>query len=180
MNAVKHGRYARSFYVLRHEDHAEFEAFTERFIRRLLPTDDLEIHLVRQLAFAEWRLLRISRMDSSVFDHEFISKKTALSSAGHDTAAATTLSVAANSLLENTRLPAYLAQREIQLLRVRNSVLRALRQLRSNSFILAVPPQLTEPMDVKPENEARNELPEETQVIDAEPLPGKPFQDPLP
>ena len=103
MNAFKHGKYARSFYVLRHEDREEFERLVERLSRCILPENSFEYHLVRQLAYVEWRLQRVFLMDTCILDREFEVKHTAYTQAGFDVDQPTSLGAATHALLEASK-----------------------------------------------------------------------------
>ena len=157
LNALKHGEYARSFFVLRHEDHAAFERLVEKLHRRLLPQDDLEYHFIRQLASIEWRLQRVFLMDSSLLDREFDVKSSAFLQSGLETDSPTSLGAATHTLLESSKLPAYLASRESQLIYARNSLLQTLANLRRGYPLPAPCPLIHDPLDLTPDNSFQNE-----------------------
>jgi hypothetical protein len=179
-NAIKHGRYARTFFVLAHEDQAQFEDLAQRFTSRLAPADELECHLVRQLAFVEWRLLRITRMDTAALDHEFAACHDSLRKAGHAPTPSETLAAAADSLLKTTRLPVYLAARETELVHARDSLLNVLRLYRQKWPLPAPHPQPADPIDLNPGKSFPVENNENTQPVESTPLPDLPFLNPLP
>lgn len=157
MNSLKHGRYSRSLFVLRHEDKAEFERIVEKLARRIQPEDDLEYHLIRQLASVEWRLQRVFLMDSSILDREFEVKAAAFDQAGIQTDPPTKLGAATHALLDHSKLPAYLATRESQLIYARNSILQTIRHLRKGHPLPAACSQIADPMDLRPDNSFQNE-----------------------
>jgi hypothetical protein len=168
MNAVKHGRYARSFYVLRHEDKAEFEHLVEKIARRIQPQDDFEYHLVRQLAAVEWRLQRVLLVDTTILDREFTVKESAFGQAGIASDPAASLGAATHALLENSKLPYFLATRESQLIYARSAILQTLRQLRKTPSLSAPCPQIIDPMDLRPDNSFQNEFETNSPVPDPE------------
>lgn len=158
MNALKHGRYARSFFVLRHEDHAAFERMVDKVARAFLPQNDFEYHLIRQLASIEWRLQRVLALDSSILDTEFAAADAAFSQHGLAPQTEVKLGAATHQLLESSRLPTYLAVRESQLLYARSQVLSTLRQVRKGGTPALPCPQIIDPTDTYPRSSFQNEL----------------------
>jgi len=63
-NALKHGLLAVQS-VIHGEDPADYDRLLTEFAERFLPSDPYERSLVRQMADAEWRLRRISRLESA-------------------------------------------------------------------------------------------------------------------
>ena len=63
-NALKHGLLAVQS-VIPGEDPADYDRLLTEFAERFLPSDPYERSLVRQMADAEWRLRRISRLESA-------------------------------------------------------------------------------------------------------------------
>jgi hypothetical protein len=175
-NALKHGRYARSFFVLRHEDHAAFERLVSQISRVFLPQNDFEYHLIRQLAAIEWRLQRVLALDSSLLDTEFAAADAAFSQHGLQPQPDVKLGAATHQLLESSRLPYYLASRESQLIYARSQVLSTLRQIRRGGTPTLPSPQVVVPMDLKPKSSFQNELhsnpaPNHSQPAENTPLP---------
>lgn len=71
-NALKHGLTARAV-VIFGEDADEYESFRSGFISRLAPADQLEEFLVDRVAACAWRLRRVVRVESEIFeDYESI------------------------------------------------------------------------------------------------------------
>lgn len=166
MNAFKTGKYSRSTFVLRHEDKAAFEALAQSLVRRYQPEDAVEYNLIRQLASVEWRLHRVFLMDTAVTDREFEVKSAALEQSAAEAADGApehvaeplTLGLVTHKLLENSRLPQYLASRESQLLYARNAILQTLNQLRKGYPLSGPCRQIIDPMDLKPDNSFKNEF----------------------
>jgi hypothetical protein len=178
LNALKHGRYARSIFVLRHEDHVAFERLVESLSRVLLPQNDVEYNLVRQLASIEWRLQRVLLIDSSILDQEFAASQETLRQHGASAPEGFQLGFTTHRLLENSRLPYYLATRESQLVYARSSLLATLKELRRGGTPPPHSGQIIDPMDVNIKSSFQNELrtnPPETQVQSTEnqPLTGE-------
>ncbi len=63
-NALKHGLLAKKS-VIPGEDPAEFEAHLTRFQDTFNPSNAFETGLVRQMADADWRLLRINHLEAA-------------------------------------------------------------------------------------------------------------------
>ncbi len=148
LNALKHGRYARSFFVLRHEDQAAFDHLVGVITRALLPQTDFEYYLVRQLAAIEWRLHRVLALDSSLLDTEFAATAAAFDQHGVTAAPEVQLGAAAHKLLESSPLPYYLATRESQLINARAQILAAFRQIRRQSASAPPCPRFAAPLDL--------------------------------
>jgi hypothetical protein len=71
MNAVRHGlNSTTAIVVLANESEELFNKLHESFIRRHRPADEAERDFVRQLAFARWRLRRITTLETALFDLE--------------------------------------------------------------------------------------------------------------
>ncbi len=68
-NHLSHGLSSRDG-VLPHEDRATFQALLAEFEARFAPADGVEASLVRQLVTAEWRLRRIVRIETGIFDRQ--------------------------------------------------------------------------------------------------------------
>jgi hypothetical protein len=66
-NATTHGL-ASPHAVLPHEDPAGFAALHERFTAEFSPQTEHHRFLIRQMAEARWRLIRIQRLEAAVFD----------------------------------------------------------------------------------------------------------------
>ena len=65
-NALKHGLLAKRT-VIPGEDPAEFDAHLTRFQETFNPSNAYEAGLVRQMADADWRLLRINHLEAAFF-----------------------------------------------------------------------------------------------------------------
>ncbi len=176
LNALKHGRYARSIFVLRHEDQAAFERLVDLISRAFLPQNEFEYHLVRQLAAIEWRLQRVLALDSSLLDTEFAATDAAFAQHGLAPRPEVKLGAATHQLLESSRLPYYLANRESQLLYARSQILATLRQVRKGGTPTLPCSQIIDRMDVNPESSFQFEL-----ETDASATPSQPEENtPLP
>ena len=69
LNAVKHGFTAETV-VLPSESEAEYEAELREYIHHFAPANKPEADLVRQLASAQWRLVRYTRIEAILLDLE--------------------------------------------------------------------------------------------------------------
>jgi len=129
-NALKHGRYATNAVVLKNEDPEAFEALAAVFVRRIQPIDQVEYRLARELASIEWRLTRVSAIDTCSLDHEMDIQAPAFATSGVDVSERTRMLNASRSLVDSSKHPAFLGRREGQLIRARQSALAVLRELR--------------------------------------------------
>ena len=68
-NALKHGLLAKQT-VIPGEDPADFDALLAGYEDTFQPTNPVEDALVRQIADAEWRLRRVSRLEAAFLDSE--------------------------------------------------------------------------------------------------------------
>ncbi len=66
-NATRHGLTA-SFCVLPHENADEFQELADALESEFSPTGEHETFLVREMARARWRLLRIERLEALAFE----------------------------------------------------------------------------------------------------------------
>jgi hypothetical protein len=161
LNALKHGRYATNAIVLSNEDSEAFEELVANYVRRIQPADQVEYHLTRELAAIDWRLTRIFALDTRMLDHEMDVQAPALDSAGLAVPELTRLLAAGRSIVDRSQYPNYLARRETQLIRARQSVFGILRNLRKN-FPLAesasevIPPQPLNPASPTPNEPGTN------------------------
>jgi len=76
-NALKHGVYSLRA-VIPGEDPAEFDQLCSEFVDEFQPDTPYERSLVRQIADAEWRLRRISRLEADFLEGAFESERRSL------------------------------------------------------------------------------------------------------
>ena len=69
MNAVRHGLTGKTL-VLCNESQAQFEALTQRYIRKFQPQDEVDMELIEDLVAARWRLQRVRLMQAAALDLE--------------------------------------------------------------------------------------------------------------
>jgi hypothetical protein len=69
MNAVRHGLTGKTL-VLCNESQAQFDALTERYIRKFQPQDEVDMELIEDLVAARWRLQRVRLMQAAALDLE--------------------------------------------------------------------------------------------------------------
>src|SRR5689334_13848243 len=67
LNGLKHGLCAETI-VVPGEDPAEFEAMLEAYRGEYQPATPTDEFLVRQLAMADWRLLRLYRIEAAFYN----------------------------------------------------------------------------------------------------------------
>ena len=68
-NGLKHGLLARDA-VMADEDPAEYDRQLQLLEENIFPKNAIEFALVRQIADAEWRLRRLSRIEASLVSHQ--------------------------------------------------------------------------------------------------------------
>ena len=156
-NALKHGRYANNAIVLSNEDRGAFEELVSAYVQRIQPTDPVEMRITRELASIDWLLSRNFAMDTRLLDHEMDIQAPSLELENGVVPELTRLVLAGRSLVEKSRFPAYLAERQAKLILARRDTLRALESLRKNypSSVPAIQIQVPQPLN--PEIDARNE-----------------------
>ena len=64
-NGIKHGLLARDA-VMADEDQAEYDRSFQELEENLFPKNNIEFRLVRQIADADWRLLRLTRIEAGL------------------------------------------------------------------------------------------------------------------
>jgi hypothetical protein len=154
LNALKHGRYATNAIVLKNEDAAAFEDLVADYVRRIQPADPVEYHLTRELAAISWLLNRVYALDTRLLDLEMDIQAPSFDSAGMVVAELSRLSTAGRSIVDRSQYPNYLARRQAQLMRSRQSILATLKALRK-SFPLAEPStEIISPQPLNPESPA--------------------------
>jgi hypothetical protein len=68
MNALRHGLTAAQA-VLPNEDENDYEKFREGMLESYAPEDSAELAIVEELVNANWRLLRLHRVETQYWDH---------------------------------------------------------------------------------------------------------------
>ena len=154
LNALKHGRYATNAIVLKNEDPEAFEELVAGYIRRIQPADPVEYSLTRELAAIDWLLVRVYALDTRLLDHEMEIQAPALDSAGLAIPELTRVLNASRSIVDHSKLPAFLARREAQLVRARHSILGNLKDLRKNFPPSESAPEVVPPQSLNPESPA--------------------------
>jgi hypothetical protein len=79
-NAIKHGERATTLKlfvpphsaVLGHEDRLAFYEFLDAHIAKYAPNDEIELHIVRQIADCEWKLNRDAEIETALSNFEAI------------------------------------------------------------------------------------------------------------
>ncbi len=157
MNAFKHGRYANNAVVLTNEDCGAFEELVRAYIQRIRPVDPVEMRLTRELASIDWRLARIVALDTRLLDHEMDVQAPALELEIGALPELTRLVLAGRTLVDKSRFPAYLAERETKLNFTREATLRTLASLRNRHPRIEPASQILLPQPLNPEIDLRNE-----------------------
>src|SRR4051794_4000748 len=70
-NSTKHGL-SGAFTVLAHEDQDEFDILLVCLRDEMKPADEHESFLLGQMAQARWRLARIQRLETALFDQMLV------------------------------------------------------------------------------------------------------------
>ena len=151
MNALKHGRYATNAIVLKNEDSEAFEELVAYCVRRVQPTDPVEYQLTRELAAVSWLLTRVYALDTRLLDQEMDVQAPAFGSAGMAVPELSRVSTAGRSIVERSQYPNYLARRQAQLMRSRQSILAVLKDLRKNFPLAESSTEIIPPQPLNPE-----------------------------
>ena len=157
MNAFKHGRYANNAIVLSNEDVGAFDELVQAYIERVRPVDPIELGIARELASIEWRLARILALDSRLLDHEMDVQAPAVEMEHGTPSELTRLVLAGRNVVEKSRFPAYLSQREGRLLAARQNAYRTLEILRKRHPRIERAAEVNIPQPLNPEIEVWNE-----------------------
>ena len=67
-NSLKHGITAKKLFVLANESSAAFDELLEGFNRHYQPANELEHEICLNIAYAYWRLRRLSVVETGLFD----------------------------------------------------------------------------------------------------------------
>ena len=151
LNALKHGRYGTNAIVLSNEDPAAFEDLVAAFVAVVRPLNTVEYNLARQLAGIDWRLTRVTAVESRIIDHELDLQVPSLEATGVTVADLTRLALAVQGVIDRSRLPDFLARRQTQLIRDRQTTLRTLHQLRQRRNQAAPADEIIPPTPLDPE-----------------------------
>jgi len=157
MNALKHGGYSRQAILLRSESREAFEQLFQEYVTRFRPRDAVELRLIRQLATVEWRKERYESMETIILDQEFAAQEAAFLAAQDKADPDTTLLIAADSILENSKLPPFIASRTAQLVYEREAILRLIDKNRKTYPIRKTHGQIIEIQALEPDSPPGNE-----------------------
>ena len=157
MNALKPGKYGKNVAVLSTEDRDAFNQQLALYIRRMQPECPIEMKLVHEIASIDWRLARILAMDTRVVENEMGVHAPALELAGTRFPELTRTTVATSNVVDRSRFPDYLARRESQLVRARESTIRTFYQLRKRFRVNHPSAEILLPEPVDPERDLQIE-----------------------
>jgi hypothetical protein len=115
------------------------------------------MRLTRELASIDWRLARIVALDTRLLDHEMDVQAPALELEVGALPELTRLVLAGRTLVDKSRFPAYLAERETKLNFTREVILRTLASLRNHHPRIEPASQLEPPQPLDPEIDLRTE-----------------------
>ena len=159
MNALKSGRYSEQAVLLRNESRKAFEELFQQLVQRFRPRDAVELRLIRQLATVEWRRERYESMETLIVAKEFAAQESAFLASQEEASDETTLLIATDSVLENSKVPAFISNRMSQLVYEREAILRLIERSRktypifeTNSHPIEIAPLET---DFEPNNEPK-------------------------
>ena len=151
LNALKHGRYGTNAIVLSNEDPEAFEELVAAFVAVVRPLNLVEYHLARELAGIDWRLTRFTAVESRILDHELDLQLPSLEATGVTVAELTRVTLAMQGVIDRSRLPDFLARRQTQLIRDRQTTLRTLHQLRQRRTQASPADEIIPPTPFDPE-----------------------------
>jgi hypothetical protein len=157
MNSFVHGRYATYFNLLTDDDRAAFNTLHHQLIRCFVPRNPVEADLVKQLATVEWRKSRVDTMELAILNHEYAIQRDALIAAKYETDPALTAALATSHIVQNSKLPAFLASRSAHFVRERSAILRTIKEYRKTFSDTASLPQAFLHQCLIPDFEPRNE-----------------------
>jgi hypothetical protein len=129
LNATRHSMLARSV-VLRCESAERFRAFTENFHQEYRPKTATEITLVNTMASARWRLIRMSHVEASNVDFEYV-KQIEPAVVPEDLETADRAGLAYRDLIRNSRVIDTVGRMEGRLQRQFDSALGRLLKMRA-------------------------------------------------
>lgn len=159
MNALKTGRYSEQAILLRNESREAFEQLFQELVQRFRPRDAVELRLIRQLATVEWRRERYESMETLIVAKEFAAQEAAFLASEEEASTETTLLIATDSVLENSKVPAFISNRMSQLVYEREAILRLIERNRktypireTNSYPIEIAPL---DADFGPKNEPK-------------------------
>ncbi len=130
MNALKHGRYAKSASVISIEDEIAFRELLDAYNSQFAPQTTVEARLVNEIAHIDWTLTRWRAIEIAQINRTFDLRDPYYTGASSIPDQVQLLTAALEASVNESRFPGFINARIGRLLTERNSALRTLRTLR--------------------------------------------------
>jgi len=139
LNAFKHGRYSRFPCLTDADDEAAFSVFREAYYVTFQPANDAEIQLVDSIAAADWRINRLTAVESRSIDIEDCRQLSSLFPGQDEAPALDRLTASIASLVERSPLLRQLSLTVSRLAAQRATYLRQLNLQRRQNLTTQMP-----------------------------------------
>ncbi len=184
-NALKHGLTALKFVLPNVEDRDEFYHLREAYLERFQPADQVELRLVETLVLCDWRLRRLTIIETNILSNEMTRQGPNPDPHITEMDPEDLLAWTFNNLANNHNSLSLLSRYQGQIDRAYHRALKQLRELQSTrpASHTAAPGLATDHRPLatsSPQpNEPNNQQPQPQQPL-APPPPGPPPPHPLP
>jgi len=154
-NAVRHGLLAKNI-CLNIEQPEIFQELLNDYIRRIQPTDPIEMRLVEQAAIAQFRYERTLSTEASMYVLEMDHQAPEITKKYERVDPPTRFSLAFKSLADNSHQIQLMLRYQNSMLRQRDSALKQIRDLRAN---FPIPDEIDLVNDERPLTNDERDLP---------------------
>ena len=134
-NATKHGLNSNQLFVLQNENPEAWNTLLNETIQEFQPETPFENRLVKEIAFAKWRLQRAWHIENSLMNNEMDDQAETLATRYEDLPETSRQGFAFRALSDNSRSFANLDRYQTRLDRAYHRAVKGLHELRENRKI---------------------------------------------
>ena len=140
MNALKHGRYAKSATTIDIEDDIAFSELLDAYNAQFAPQSIIEARVVNEIAHIDWTLTRWRAIETAQINRAYDIRNPIYTGVENVPDRVQILAVALEAAVNVSRFPYYINARITRLLSERNSALRTLASIRRANPNIALQP----------------------------------------
>lgn len=133
MNALKHGRYAKSASVISIEDDIAFRDLLAAYNDQFTPNTPVEARLVNEIAHIDWQLSRWRAIEIAHINRTYLLHDPSYTGQDFGLDQLQLLTAALEASINESRFPNFIHSRIAHLLTERNNAFRTLRALRRSN-----------------------------------------------
>lgn len=157
LNSLKTGRYSGKTVLLTLDNQAEYETQLSAYIRRFQPADDVELTIIRELCYLDWRLHKLAKSESAVLNHQLKVQESTLAELDSQVPGDLKAAVAIDQINRSSNILGLIVVQRQRLSVQRLSALRTLREIRKISQAPDFSLYLVESTSLTPEKTQENE-----------------------